>query len=779
LSKRSLLVLGAAMGILAWAGAVQAVVYDDGVVPQPFPLPGVLIVKYHMPMDVRGASAAATTPDGHIGVESIDRIHDAHGVHSVTRMFPRAANPRYALRRLRDFDRFARIKFPGDADVKSLRIELQADPLVEWVDQEWIFPVDAVPNDPSFGSQWTYSDASDNDIDGVEAWDIETGDTLIILGATDTGVNYEHPDLAGPSPYTSGNIYINWTEYHGTPNVDDDGNGFVDDIHGWDFVDVGSVWAGEDGSLPDNDPMDFNGHGTHISGIMAAMTNNNMGVAGTAGGWYGAQQGCKILPLRMGYSADLNGVERGFVSMAAAAQCFDYGVMMGVHVFNCSWGNSGSSGFGAAVSNALTNGVSIVTSAGNSNANSSGYLENTFGVINVASTRSNGRKSGFSSYGPAVEISAPGSSILSTYSPHTIWTYATLSGTSMASPTVAGAIGLVRSYNPELEKERVDSIIIATADDIDALNPNYIGLLGSGRLNAQKALEATPFAFFAADVVFGQAPLAVQFADHSYMNPTSWSWDLGNGETPTDPNPATVYTAADTYTVSLTTQSDVGTKTTTMVGLVVALADTVGGQATEAIVNHSGTVDFVVVLTVPVDSLFIPFEASGTQDIALDTVTLDGLGAGAFTQVELENFLAGTGKGVMRFRSDTGAVTLGSLPLATFGYSVGQGSPGDSIGIGISTTFPTDSFIVFSPYGSYQPLVLPTVARVAAYPRGDVDLSGFLTSTDVIQMVGFVFRSETLPEPDLANVDGDSDSDTADIIYMVNHLFKGGPPPIG
>ena len=227
--------------------------------------------------------------------------------------------------------------------------------------------------------------------------------------------------------------------------------------------------------------------------------------------------------------------------------------------------------------------------------------------------------------------------------------------------------------------------------------------------------------------------------------------------------------------MSLTTQSDAGTKTTTMINLIVALADTVGGQATEAIVNHSGTVDFVVALTVPIDSLFIPFEASGTEDIALDTVTLDGLGAAAFTQVELENFLAGTGKGVMRFRSDTGAVTLGSLPIATFGYSLGQGSPGDSIG----TTFPTDSFVVFSPYGSYQPLVLPTVARVAAYPRGDVDLSGFLTSTDVIQMVGFVFRGETLPEPDLANVDGDSDSDSADIIYMVNHLFKGGPPPIG
>jgi subtilisin family serine protease len=766
------------VGLILVAATAQARVYEQSTpVPEAFAAPGVLIVEYHPPLTLTDAVRTATGA-AEVGVASLDRIFATHGVERVERLMPPVTNPRL-LPRAAGLERFVRIRFSGAVDPETLRAELAADPHVATVAYAMVHPVHGVPNDPSFSQQWALQDAQDNDVDGPEAWDVETGDTLVLLGATDTGVQYDHPDLAGPSPYTDGNVWINWMEYAGTPGTDDDGNGYVDDIRGWDWVDVDDWWTGEDGSTPDNDPMDFNGHGTHVSGIMAAMTNNGLGVAGLAGGWYGGQRGCKIVPLRIGWSQNLGGVERGVVRMDFAAQAFNYGVMMGVQVFNCSWGSSGGEGFGVAVGNALAHGVSICTSAGNDNANSSGYLENTAGVINVASTNSSDRKSGFSSYGPSVEVSAPGSSIYATYSNHGTPTYAYLSGTSMASPQVAGLLGLLRAHHPALGKDGVDSVAIHTADNIDALNPTYAGLLGTGRINARAALDALPFADFDLDIRFGQGPLAVQFTDHSYYNPVSWSWDLGHGETPTIPDPATVYTEAGIYTVSLTTQSDVGLKTTTKADLIRVVRDTVGGLADEAIVQHSGAVDLRLALSVPIDSLVFPFAATGTATIAIDSVSLDSAGAGLFTAASVEDFSPGTGSGVIRLSSDSGAVLAADVIVARYHFTVGLGSPGEELLIAATDQFAADSFHVHSSFGVYTPLVLPTLARVAAFPGGDVSQNGFVTSQDLVSLVGYVFKSQSLPDPDLGNVNGEPGVNASDVIYLVNYLFKSGPPPIG
>jgi subtilisin family serine protease len=764
--------------ILAWAGAAQAIVYADGVLPQPYARPGVLIVRYAVPLEVPGAQAASAGQGAHIGVESIDRVHDRFRVQRVERLFPRALNPRFAARPRR-FDRIARIRFPADTDMEALKRELSALPLVESVDFAMCHPVEAVPNDPSFGSQWQYQDPQDNDIDAPAAWDQVAGDSLVLLGDTDTGVNYEHPDLAGPSPYTGGNIWINWTEWTGTPDVDDDGNGYTDDLRGWDWVDGVNAWPGEDGTLPDADPMDFNGHGTHVGGIMAAMTNNGVGVAGTAGGFYNGTRGCRIVCLRIGWSESDQGVERGFVGMDFAAQAFDYGVMMGVKVFNCSWGSSGSSGFGNAVDAAIAAGVNICTSAGNSGGQSSSYLANHPAVLNVASTTSSDLKSSFSSHGTNVDVSAPGSSIYNTYSNHTSPVYATLSGTSMASPHVAGLVGLIRSLNPELEKDKVDSVIKATADPIDHLNPAYAGRLGTGRINAAAALAGTPIADFYADVTFGQAPLTVNFYDHSYLNPVSWNWSLGNGDLPITQNAATVYAAPGLYTVSLTAQTDRGPYTTTRNGFIHVVHDSIGGLEGEAGIHHEGSVNLRLCITVPVDSIVIPFAAVGPPTIALDTVLLDPAGAAAFSTAVLDNFLAGTGMGVLKFKADSGAITPGSIEVARFVFSVGQGTPGEEMVIGTTTTFPFDSLAVYAPPGVYRPEVLGTVARVGPYYKGDVNLSGLITSADVIDMVNYIFKSGTLPEASLADLDGNPPANAGDIIFLINYLFKSGPAPIG
>jgi PKD repeat protein len=339
----------------------------------------------------------------------------------------------------------------------------------------------------------------------------------------------------------------------------------------------------------------------------------------------------------------------------------------------------------------------------------------------------------------------------------------------------------VRSKNPELEKDRVDSIAIHTADDIYPLNPTYVGQLGTGRINAVRAVAQTPIADFAADRRFGQVPLTVQFTDHSYLNPVSWAWDFDNGEAASVADPApVVYADPGSFDVSLTTMSDAGLQTTTKPGVIVAVADSLGGLESEAVVNHTGTVALRMGFSVPVDSIVFPFAGTGSAAVSLDTVLPDGAQSALFTSASLDNFLAGTNMGVLRWTSDSGAVTLTDGLVATFRYAVAFGAvPGEGLAIGISGVFPLDSFAVYTPLGIYRPEVIPTLARVAPFPQGDVNVDGFITSTDIIGMVGYVFKSAPLSYPDLGDVNGDSVVNSADVIYMVNYVFRGGPPPVG
>jgi PKD repeat protein len=349
----------------------------------------------------------------------------------------------------------------------------------------------------------------------------------------------------------------------------------------------------------------------------------------------------------------------------------------------------------------------------------------------------------------------------------------------MSSPHVAAVAGLVRSKNPELEKEKVDSVIKATADPIDHLNPAYAGKLGSGRLNAAAALAGTPIADFYADVTFGQAPLAVNFFDNSYLNPVTWTWNLGNGEMPTTQNASTVYPSAGLYTVSLTAQTDAGAQTTSRADFIRVIEDSVGGEVAEVIVNHSGSVNLALYITVPVDSITIPFAATGPATITLDTVLFDPPGAALFSSAELDSFLAGSGTGVLRLGTTGGLVLPPGVEVARFTYSVGQGTPGEALAITSTLLFPADSLAVYSSLGTYRPSVVPTLAKVAPHLKGDVNQNGFVTSADVIDMVNYIFKSGSLPDPALSDVDGTPPSTAGDIIYMINYLFKSGPPPIG
>lgn len=364
-------------------------------------------------------------------------------------------------------------------DLETVLSEYAAAPIVEHVEPVGIHHIYYSPNDPGWPNQWYIRNTgSDHDIDAVEGWDVERGDTLAILGITDTGVQYMHPDLRG-------NLWHNWPEVNGTPGFDDDGNGFEDDSVGWDFVTgITQVWPGEDGDLEDNDPSDFDGHGTHVAGIAAAQTNNGIGVAGIAGGGSG-YPGARILALRVGWTAS-NG--NGYVGMDFCAQAIDYARQKGACAINCSWGSSNNGGIGAAVDAAIAAGMVFCVAAGNDNSSSQSYLSSRGDCIDIAATNSNDVKAGFSNYGDWVDVSAPGVQIYSTYSFHYQNGYTYLHGTSMAAPCVTGEVGLLKSRYPYLSGDGITDAIINNVDNIYDENPAWEGLLGSGRINVNLAL---------------------------------------------------------------------------------------------------------------------------------------------------------------------------------------------------------------------------------------------------------------------------------------------------
>ncbi|MEX1230625.1 MAG: S8 family serine peptidase [Planctomycetaceae bacterium] len=339
---------------------------------------------------------------------------------------------------------------------------MQAEP-------DYQLTLDAVPlpTDTFWTDMWGLNNTGQNggtfdaDIDAFEAWQTTTGNRSIIVAVIDSGIDYTHPDLAA-------NIWINADEIAGN-GVDDDGNGYIDDIRGYDFANN------------DADPMDDNGHGSHVAGTIGAIGNNWRGIAGVA--W-----NVTLMPLKF-----LDAQGSGFVSDAVRA--IDYAVANGAQISNNSWSGGGySTALFQAISRAKDAGHLFVAAAGNNGVlveSSPSFpaaldLDN---ILSVAATDRNDQMASFSNYSQsAVDLAAPGVSIVSTFRGGG---YAIGSGTSMAAPHVAGVAALVWGLHPEWNYEQVLEQVMGTVDPLSSLE----GLTSSGgRLNAARAVGAPVFA---------------------------------------------------------------------------------------------------------------------------------------------------------------------------------------------------------------------------------------------------------------------------------------------
>jgi len=300
-------------------------------------------------------------------------------------------------------------------------------------------------------------------------------------------VDYQHPDLGpvlfvNPGEDLDGDGQVTAADFNG---IDDDNNGFVDDIRGWDFAGASSSSTGDnDIRPPSSGKYNILSHGSHVSGIAAALADNETGIAGIA-------MGSKIIGTKQTYDNDSNGY------LWYAYDGVLYCAKMGARVINCSWGSDYYSEEADSLMKHISEqyGSIIVCAAGNDNNNNDNhhfYPSDYSATLAVAALTSGDARAGFSNYGHVIDISAPGTGIFSTIHLDA-GGYATWQGTSMASPVVAGSIALLEAWYPEQSNSEILNMLYREADDLDAVNPAYTGLLGAGRVNVYRPIARTLF----------------------------------------------------------------------------------------------------------------------------------------------------------------------------------------------------------------------------------------------------------------------------------------------
>ena len=766
-------------------------VYPGGVNGQPYIIPGRVTVQLEDNVDPARVDKSFGTVS--FGPAVLDRVLAKFAVTEARKIFPRHKDRPPINSGLHDLSRFFELSFPDSVDVRAVVSELLQNPSVRHAEPVWAIPFDDVlPDDPDWTNQWHV-----DKINLRAAWEIETGSDAVLIAIVDSGVLYGHADLTdniwvnpGEDLDGDGQVY----DVDDLNGVDDDGNGYVDDLIGYDFfTGLGQpVWEGEDGGTPDSDPKDFDGHGTHCSGIAAAATNNGTGATGIAGGWYGGipamSRGCRIMCLRSGALAE-DGL--GYVNSNDCATAMDYAVDMGASVINCSWGGSSAQFF--AIQNAFAQGVTVVHAAGNDGLDNPDFMDLTLdaGAISVAATRSDDRKAWFSNYGAWVDVSAPGDGIYSTVSNQYSPGYAYYDGTSMAAPMVTGLVALVRSMMPSLSREEVDSIVINTADNIDAVNPSYIGLLGAGRINAYNALIGLANAKFASDVYEGNAPLTVNFTDLSPNSPSSWKWYFGDGDSSEVQHPTHDYAGVGVYDVALIIEDPNGTGAERLQNYIWVQADTAAIDSVEGDRNETVEVPIYLTNTVPVSRIEFSFTSYNEHDIDFTSATVVGCRTDGLFNLSYTGYSSALQSYEITLSGSGGALLpAGSGPVMKVLFSIpGDAPPGTAVPID-TATWTTHIPLITTIYGTYWPESRPGQIQVSSgccglYTGGytgntNCDIEGKMNLSDITALISRVYVTPEIPLccEENGNVSGDAEGklNLSDITGLIDHIYVSQDP---
>ena len=359
-------------------------------------------------------------------------------------------------------DEILKIRLAPGTDVFAAAAEMAASPDVLWAEPLYMHRIFHTPDDPRVNSQW-YLDQ----VRAFAAWDeflkkfTQGRNPDVLIAVVDNGVYLSHPDLAA----------VMWSNAGERPadGLDNDGNGYVDDVNGWDFAD--------DDNNVNPDPVSSNQdkwHGSGVSGIAGASTGNGLGVAGLA-------MNARIMAVKVATYEEPGVVPAGLEGIV-------YAVDNGADIINCSWGNGYNSTLGREViAHACSLGCLVVAAAGNEAVETDLYPAAYEGVLSVAALDDTDRKTGFSNWGYSVDVSAPGSDMFVIWG-DTDTKYTEWDGTSFSTPVAAGIAALVKGIHPNWTGLQVGEQIRVSADDVDGRNPAFRGKIGTGRVNAYRAM---------------------------------------------------------------------------------------------------------------------------------------------------------------------------------------------------------------------------------------------------------------------------------------------------